>query len=131
MNFEKSHPPSWLEHSKVFETLYALSRLLFYNKSAKGSDTDNFLRRLVYHRLLPLNGFYVDVGCFHPKKGNNTYCLNKRFNYSGINIDMDAVPLILERDLYKFLIDKGYVLSNWIDLNLIFRDSKVMPEQQG
>ena len=35
------------------------------------------------------NGFYVDVGCNHPIKFNNTYLLYKR-GWSGINIDLDS-----------------------------------------
>jgi len=34
------------------------------------------------------NGFYVDVGCFHPKKYSNTYMLHKR-GWFGVNIDME------------------------------------------
>ncbi len=34
------------------------------------------------------NGFYLDIGCGHPIKNNNTYLLNKR-GWSGINIDLD------------------------------------------
>ena len=33
-------------------------------------------------------GFYIDVGCQHPIKNNNTYLLHKR-GWSGINIDLD------------------------------------------
>lgn len=35
------------------------------------------------------NGFYVDVGCFHPKKYSNTYLLYKKKNWRGINIDIE------------------------------------------
>tara|TARA_B100001063_G_C16738294_1_gene543271 strand:+ start:252 stop:923 length:672 start_codon:yes stop_codon:yes gene_type:complete len=38
------------------------------------------------------NGFYVDVGCFHPKKHSNTYMLHKRGWY-GINIDMESYKI--------------------------------------
>ncbi len=34
------------------------------------------------------NGFYLDIGCGHPIKNNNTYLLNKK-GWSGINIDLD------------------------------------------
>ena len=34
------------------------------------------------------DGFYVDVGCFHPKKHSNTYFLYKR-GWRGVNIDME------------------------------------------
>ncbi len=33
-------------------------------------------------------GFYVDVGCYHPKKHSNTFLLHQR-GWSGINIDME------------------------------------------
>lgn len=35
------------------------------------------------------DGFFVDVGCWHPKKFNNTYFLYKK-GWRGINIDMEA-----------------------------------------
>ena len=34
------------------------------------------------------NGIYLDIGCGHPIKNNNTYLLNKR-GWKGINIDLD------------------------------------------
>ena len=34
------------------------------------------------------NGLYVDVGCGHPIKNNNTYLLNKN-GWTGVNIDLD------------------------------------------
>ena len=36
-----------------------------------------------------LNGVYIDVGCGHPIKSNNTYLLNKK-GWTGINIDLDS-----------------------------------------
>jgi len=38
------------------------------------------------------NGFYVDVGCYHPSKFSNTHLLHKR-GWRGINIDMDAIKI--------------------------------------
>ena len=35
------------------------------------------------------NGFYVDVGCFHPKKHSNTYNLYNQKKWNGINIDIE------------------------------------------
>ena len=43
------------------------------------------------------NGFYIDVGCQHPIKNNNTYLLHKR-GWSGINIDLDKDNI----DLFNF-----------------------------
>ena len=44
-------------------------------------------------------GFYVDVGCGHPVKNNNTYLLNKKGWY-GINIDLDNENINLF-DIYR------------------------------
>ncbi len=38
------------------------------------------------------DGFYVDVGCYHPSKFSNTCMLHKR-GWSGINIDMDEIKV--------------------------------------
>ncbi len=40
------------------------------------------------------NGFYVDVGCYHPKKYSNTYMLYK-WGWEGINIDMEEDKISL------------------------------------
>ena len=42
-------------------------------------------------------GLYIDVGCQHPIKNNNTYLLNKK-GWSGINIDLDKDNI----DLFNF-----------------------------
>ena len=38
------------------------------------------------------DGFFVDVGCFHPRKYNNTYKLYKK-GWRGINIDLDELKI--------------------------------------
>ena len=37
-------------------------------------------------------GFYIDIGCNHPIKFNNTYTLYKRV-WRGINIDLDKTSI--------------------------------------
>ena len=44
-------------------------------------------------------GFYVDIGCGHPVKNNNTYLLNKK-GWHGINIDLDNENIDLF-DIYR------------------------------
>jgi len=39
-------------------------------------------------------GFFVDVGCYHPKKYSNTYWLYKR-GWRGINVDMEQHKIAL------------------------------------
>ena len=41
------------------------------------------------------NGCYVDVGCYHPLVGSNTYLLNKEYNWSGVNIDANPETIQL------------------------------------
>jgi len=48
----------------------------------------------VYHTLAKHSekpGFFLDVGCAHPKDGSNTYVLEKYFNWSGIGFDVGNV----------------------------------------
>ena len=44
------------------------------------------------------NGFYVDVGCYHPIHRNNTYVLHKK-NWNGINIDTSQFSI----DLFDYM----------------------------
>ena len=44
------------------------------------------------------DGFYVDVGCFHPMDRNNTYLLYLN-NWRGINIDISEFSI----DLFNFI----------------------------
>ena len=91
-NYKKTHPPAWLESSKWFRKFYALRRVLHYSAPPQFSDTDRFLKKLIEYDVLPSEGFSVDVGCFHPVKGNTTYVLYRR-GWRGINIDVDPVKI--------------------------------------
>jgi len=46
-------------------------------------------------------GFYVDVGCYHPIHRNNTYLLHKK-NWHGINIDTSQFSI----DLFNYMRPK-------------------------
>ena len=48
-------------------------------------------------------GFYVDVGGYHPIKGSLTYCLYKR-GWRGLNVDLSKVSI----DLFKLARAKDY-----------------------
>ena len=92
-NYKKTHPPSWLEGNKWFKKFYALRRVLHYSGEPLFSDTDLFLGSLILHGVLTSDdGFFVDVGCFHPVQRNTTYVLYRR-GWRGINIDVDDVKI--------------------------------------
>lgn len=62
-----------------------------YKKSFSQGSMDLILEHIFKNKN---NGFYVDVGCQHPIKNNNTYLLYKK-GWSGVNIDLDSVNIEL------------------------------------
>lgn len=54
---------------------------------------DIILRELFRHRR---RGFYVDVGCYHPRKFSNTYALHRR-GWHGVNVDLEEDKIRLFR----------------------------------
>ena len=66
-----------------------LIKKIYYEKYSKKSysisNVDLIIDRIF--RDIP-KGIYIDVGCNHPIKYNNTYLLHKR-GWTGINIDLD------------------------------------------
>ena len=49
---------------------------------------------LILKKFLKKNGFYVDVGCYHPYEGSNT-CLLYKKGWRGINIDLNPYSIEL------------------------------------
>ena len=73
----------------IFNFLY-LARQSFFRKINKNFYSQ-FGEDRVLKEILKKNinkGFYVDVGCYHPKKHSNTYLLYKK-GWRGINIDIE------------------------------------------
>lgn len=62
---------------------------IYYEKYVKKSYSISNVDLIIDRMFAGFNnGIYVDVGCNHPIKYNNTYLLHKR-GWSGINIDLD------------------------------------------
>ena len=57
------------------------------------------------------NGFYLDIGCGHPIKNNNTYLLNKK-GWSGINIDLDKANIDLFNSYRKNDVNLAAAVSD-------------------
>ena len=70
------------------------------------------------------NGFYVDVGCYHPIHRNNTYLLHKQ-NWCGINIDTSEFSI----DLFDFIRPKdlnyNFAISNKKEMIKLFYQKKL------
>ena len=87
-----NHPLSYYFY-KIFK--------LFKNKR-KGNYFGEFGEDILINRFFRKKneGFYVDVGCYHPIEINNTYLLYKK-NWKGINIDASKFSI----DLFNFFLD--------------------------
>ena len=70
------------------------------------------------------NGFYLDIGCGHPIKNNNTYLLNKK-GWSGINIDLDEENIDLFNSYRKKDVNLATAVSDKEgETNLYFYHSR-------
>jgi len=65
-----------------------------YKKSYSQGSMDLIFNKIFKNKK---KGIYIDVGCQHPNKNNNTYLLYKK-GWSGINIDLDKVNI----DLFNY-----------------------------
>jgi len=86
LNFSKKYP----SFKKIFlyYNIYIRNFKFFFNSSQFGED-----KKIVELFKEKKNGTYLDLGCFHPIRQNNTYKLYK-MGWSGINIDLN--PLTIE-----------------------------------
>lgn len=84
--------PDWLSHSSLFKKVFLFRKL--YLSKIKSHHFSQFAEDISIGRFFPKNhkGFFVDVGCFHPKKYNNTWLLYKK-GWRGVNIDIDAIKI--------------------------------------
>ena len=75
----------------ILHNIYIKHKYFIKKKSYSMDGEDLFIIDYFKDRKL---GFYVDVGCYHPIDGNNTYLLSKK-GWSGINIDLNAISINL------------------------------------
>ena len=78
----------------ILQNLFLKEKVFINKKSYDGYEIDLKITKYFKDKN---NGFYVDVGAYHPTKINNTYLLYKR-NWRGINIDISDFSI----DLFNF-----------------------------
>ena len=72
---------------------------IYYEKYSKKSYSISYVDLVIDRMFAKISkGIYIDIGCNHPIKFNNTYLLHKR-GWSGINIDLDSKSI---KDFKKF-----------------------------
>ena len=86
--------------NNIFKKIYALINGIYRKQSEKKNSYSlggvDLLVNYIFRNKK--QGVYIDVGCNHPIKNNNTYLLYKR-GWSGINIDLDKSSI----DHFKIL----------------------------
>jgi hypothetical protein len=92
MKLSHSHLPAWLANNWIFRKLFLLRKM--YLTKRKFSHYGQFGEDISIVRHFPkrYRGFFVDVGCFHPVKYNNTYRLYRK-GWRGLNIDLDPIKI--------------------------------------
>ena len=76
---------------KFFYYMYFRPKIFYPKKSYSMLGEDLIVNNFFKNKT---NGFYVDVGCYHPIDGNNTHLLFKN-GWSGINIDLNKISIDL------------------------------------
>tara|TARA_Y100000389_G_scaffold187683_1_gene209383 strand:- start:4432 stop:5124 length:693 start_codon:yes stop_codon:yes gene_type:complete len=85
---------------------------IYYSKYRKYSYAISNVDLIIDRIFSKINkGIYIDVGCNHPIKYNNTYLLYKR-GWNGINIDSDAKSIKAFNQLRKDDFNVRTVISN-------------------
>ena len=109
--FNKNNPFKF-----IYYFINKIKSLFAYKKSYSQGSMDLILSQIFKKKI---NGFYVDVGCQHPIKNNNTYLLYKR-GWRGVNIDLDTVNI----DLFNFFRPNdnniNAAISNKIEVKELF-----------
>ena len=78
--------------------LFYRPKIFFPKKSYSLLGEDIFLNKYFNNQK---KGFYIDVGCYHPISGSNTYLLYKK-GWRGMNFDISKLSI----DLFNFLREK-------------------------
>ena len=98
---------------KFFKKIYFFYNIYIRNfkflKNGSQSGEDKFITKLFDENF---KGKFLDIGCYHPTRHNNTYELYKK-GWSGINIDLN--PFTIE--LFDFMRPKDVNINIGISDN--------------
>lgn len=79
----------------ILHSIYIKHKFFIKKKSYAMNNEDTAILKYFKDKK---NGFYVDVGCYHPIHRNNTHLLHMQ-NWSGVNIDTSQFSI----DLFNFM----------------------------
>ena len=114
LNIHKKY--KFLRPLYVFYNIYIRNFKFLYNGSQFGEEE-------ILEKLFKKNfkGTYLDIGCFHPTKFNNTNKLYKA-GWTGINIDLNPFTI----DLFKTPIDFKIAISRVLFLTKIVKPEIIL-----
>ncbi len=93
---------------KYFYYMYYRPKIFFPRKSYSMYGEDIIIDKFFKKKQ---NGFYIDIGCYHPIDGNNTYLLYKK-GWNGINIDINQLSVDLFKIARKDDLNINTAISN-------------------
>ena len=93
---------------KFLYYMYYRPKIFLPKKSYSMFGEDIFIEKFFKKKS---KGIYVDVGCYHPLDGNNTYLLFKK-GWSGINIDLNKTSIELFNKARKKDFNLRIAVSN-------------------
>ena len=82
---------NFFEKIYIFQNIYLKNKSFFKKKSYSMDGADLVVEKYFKETV---NGFYVDLGCYHPIKHNNTMLLYQK-GWRGINIDINEFSIKL------------------------------------
>ena len=88
--------------------MYFRPRIFFPKKTYSMYGEDLVIEKFFKNKSL---GYYVDVGCYHPIDGSNTYLLFKK-GWRGINIDINKLSIELFQKARKKDLNINTAVSN-------------------
>ena len=93
---------------KYFYYMYYRPKIFFPRKTYSMYGEDIVIDKFFEKKQ---NGFYLDIGCYHPIDGNNTYLLYKK-GWNGINIDINQISVDLFKIARKDDLNINTAISN-------------------
>ena len=93
---------------KYLYYMYYRPKIFFIKKSYSFLGEDLVVKNFFKNKK---NGFYIDIGCFHPLEGNNTQLLFKK-GWNGINVDVNSLTIDLFNQSRKKDYNINFAVSN-------------------
>ena len=100
----------------IFHSVY-IKHKFFIKKKSYAMDNEDLA--VIDYFKDKKNGFYVDVGCYHPTHRNNTYLLHKK-NWSGVNIDTSEFSIDLFNHMRPKDLNYNCAISNKNEIIKLF-----------